>query len=301
MSVVDVIIVTWNDRANTCLALDSLFALDEVESDPEFARAIVSDNGSVDGTVEYLERRYGRRITVIENGENLGFGAGVNRAIAESSSPYVFLLNPDATVTGGALAELVRFMEEHPHCAMAGPKTLDADGHLAESCGEFDSWIGAYLRSSAWGDWPIFKRFANGAELRSWNYDSERRVDLVIGAAMILRRSVLNDIGAFDERYFMYHEEIDLAKRIADAGYETWFVPTAVATHVGRGSSGGSNVEAMKQRSRRKYWLKHHGAFWYYSLSAALVARYLLYLAVLGALVAFAWQLWMLLRQLSLR
>uniref|UniRef100_E6Q3N7 Putative Glycosyl transferase, family 2 n=1 Tax=mine drainage metagenome TaxID=410659 RepID=E6Q3N7_9ZZZZ len=292
MSNVDIIIVTWNDRENVSLALDSLLALDEVRENPEFARIIVSDNGSADGTVEYLNDTYGNRVQVIENGENIGFGAGVNRALAISNSPYVFLLNPDATLANGALAKLVRFMEEHPRCAITGPKILDADGKLAESCGEFDSWAGAYLRSSAWGNWPIFKRFENGAKLRAWDYNSERRVDLVIGAAILLRRSVLNEIGSFDERYFMYHEEVDLAKRVADSGYETWFVPSALATHVGQGSSGGKSVEALKQRSRRLYWLKHHGAFWYYSLSAALVGRYLLYLGLLWVLLSLVLHRW---------
>ncbi|MGC8486552.1 MAG: glycosyltransferase family 2 protein [Candidatus Baltobacteraceae bacterium] len=292
MNAVDVILVTWNDRENISLALESILALGEVLADPGFARIIVSDNGSVDGTVEYIRRAYGDRVAIIENGKNLGFGAGANRALATSSSPYVCLLNPDATLCDGALAELVRFMEEHPDCAIAGPKILDTEGKTAESCGEFDTWAGAYLRSSAWGDWPIFKRFANGAELRTWNYRSERRVDVVIGAAMMLRRSVLDEIGFFDERYFLYHEEVDLAKRVADSGYETWFVPSAFATHVGQGSSGGNGVESFKRRSRRLYWIKHHGRLWYYALSAALVGRYVLYLGLLWALLALVFHRW---------
>ena len=287
----DVIIVNWNDRENIAVALDSVFALGEIQRDPGFARITVSDNGSSDASVAFLRERYGARIQILENGANLGFGAGVNRAIAVTSAPYVFLLNPDATLTNGALAELVNFMENHPRCAMAGPKTFEADGNLAESCGEFDTWAGAFLRSSAWGDWAPLRRFANGSQLRAWDYNSERRVDLVIGAAVMLRRSVLDEIGTFDERYFMYHEEVDLAKRIADAGYETWFVPTAFATHTGQGSSGGHSVEGYKQRSRRMYWMKHHGALWYYSLGFALVGRYVIYLCIAGAVVYCAWHL----------
>ena len=287
MSVVDVIIVNWNDRENLRIALDSVLALPEVKNDPNFARIVVSDNGSSDGSVPFLRQAYGDRVTVIENGENLGFGAGVNRALEQTHAPYVFLLNPDATVASGALEELVHFMEEHPHAAMAGPKIFQSDGSVAESCGEFDTWPGAFLRSSAWGEWPFLRRYANGARLRSWDYSSARKVDLVIGAAMLLRRSTLREIGAFDERYFMYHEEVDLAKRIADAGYETWFVPSACATHIGQGSSRGRSVEGLKQRSRRKYWIKHHGIFWYYSLVAALIARYALY-AALAAIVLYA-------------
>ncbi len=174
------------------------------------------------------------------------------------------------------------FMEAHPRCALAGPKIYESDGNVAESCGEFDTWVGAFLRSSAWGELPPLRRFANGAALRAWDYSDERQVDLLIGAALMLRRSVFEALGGFDQRFFMYHEEVDLAKRVHEAGYEAWFVPSAEATHSGQGSSGGRGVESYKQRSRRKYWVKHHGRLWYYSLSAALVARYLLYGAILA-------------------
>lgn len=277
MADVDAIVVNWNGRDQTPVALDSLLRSGSV-------RVIVSDNGSTDGSVALLRERYGERITIVENGENLGFGAGVNRGAKAGSSPFLFLLNPDANVHDGAIEALAAFMQAHPKCAIAGPKVFESGGGVAQSCGEFDTWAGAFLRSSAWGEWPIFRRFANGASLRGWNYGTPRRVDLVIGAAMMVRREVFEQLGGFDERYFMYHEEVDLAKRVADAGFESWFVPDARASHIGMGSSGGKNVERWKTQSRRYYWIKHHGRFWYYSLSAALVARYVLYLAVLAGI-----------------
>ncbi|MBV9737569.1 MAG: glycosyltransferase family 2 protein [Candidatus Eremiobacteraeota bacterium] len=286
MSTVDVILVNWNDADNLIAALDSVFALPEIKADPDFASVTVSDNGSTDDSLARVQQRYDSRVQIVENGRNLGFAAGVNRAVAQTHAPYLFLLNPDAMVQPGALRSLADFMERHPRCALAGPKIYEADGSIAESCGEFDTWLGAFLRSSAWGEWPWFRRFANAAELRRWDYSNERRVDLLIGAAVMLRRSVFEALGGFDERFFMYHEEVDLAKRVNEAGYEAWFVPSAQATHSGQGSSGGRGVEAYKQRSRRKYWVKHHGRLWYYSLSAALMGRYLLYLASLGGAAA---------------
>ena len=282
---VDAIVVNWNGRSQTPAAVDSLLRSGA-------AHVIVSDNGSADDSVAVFRERYGERITIVENGENLGFGTGVNRGARAGSAPLLFLLNPDAAVHDGAIETLVSFMHAHPKCAIAGPKILETDGRVAQSCGEFDSWMGAFLRSSAWGEWPVLRRFANGASLRGWNYDTPRRVDLVIGAALMIRRDVFEQLGGFDERYFMYHEEVDLAKRVADAGYESWFVPDAQATHIGMASGAASgserahraNVERWKTQSRRYYWIKHHGKLWYYSLSAALVARYALYLAVLAGI-----------------
>jgi len=289
VSRVDVIVVCWNDRDKITTALDSVFALGEVRADPGFVQVIVSDNGSSDGSREFIRARYGERVEIVENGANLGFAAACNRAFAVSSSEYVFLLNPDAELKDGALAEIVAFLDAHPRAGIAGSRIYNYDGTIQQSVGEFDTWVGAFLRSSAWGEWLPFRRFANGASLRDFAYDQPRRVDLAIGAALAIRRDMLEAIGPFDERFFLYHEEVDFAKRAAQAGWETWFVPASEAVHEGMGSARGHyNVEKRKQNSRRKYWLKHHGRGWYYSLVAALVARYVAYAGVLAATVLVA-------------
>ncbi len=286
MARVDVIVVCWNDKDKIATALDSVFALAEVRADPDFAHVIVSDNGSSDGSRDFIRERYGERVTIVENGANLGFAAACNRAFAHGSAPYVFLLNPDAELKDGALANIVAFMDAHPRAGIAGSRIYNYDGTIQESCGEFDTWAGAFLRSSAWGDWPLLRRFANGADLRGFGYDRERRVDLAIGAALLIRRALIAEIGPFDERFFLYHEEVDFAKRAADAGWETWFVPSSEAVHEGMGSAKGQySVEGRKQKSRRKYWIKHHGYAWYAALVAALLLRYVLYLGVVVAAV----------------
>jgi len=285
MARIDVVVVCWNDKEKITTALDSVFALSEVKADPAFAHVIVSDNGSTDGSREFIRARY-PAATIVENGANLGFAAACNRAFAVASSPYVFLLNPDAELKDRALAEIVAFLDAHPRCGIAGSRIYNYDGTVQQSVGEFDTWVGAFLRSSAWGDWPALRRYANGAGLRDWDYDSERRVDLAIGAALAIRRALIDEIGPFDERFFLYHEEVDFAKRAAAAGWETWFVPRSEAVHEGMGSARGQySVDARKQRSRRAYWIKHHGVTWYAALSAALVGRYALYAGVAAGAV----------------
>jgi N-acetylglucosaminyl-diphospho-decaprenol L-rhamnosyltransferase len=283
---IDVIIVCWNDKQKIATALDSVFALSEVRADPGFANVVVSDNGSTDGSPDFIRDRYGDRVTILENGANLGFAAGCNRAFEQTSSPFVFLLNPDAELKDYSLANMVAFLDAHPRCGIAGSRIYNYDGTVQQSCGEFDTWAGAFLRSSAWGELQPFRRFANGAGLVDFHYDRAQRVDLVIGAALAIRRTLFDEIGMFDERFFLYHEEVDFAKRAAEAGWETWFVPTSEAVHEGMGSAKGQyNVEARKQVSRRKYWIKHHGYAWYFALVAALVTRFVLYLAVAGGLL----------------
>ena len=283
---VDVIVVCWNDKEKIATALDSVFALREVIEDPAFANVVVSDNGSSDGSREYVAERYGGRVKIVENGANLGFAAACNRAFAATRSEYAFLLNPDAELNDGALREVVAFMDAHPKCGIAGSRIYNYDGSVQQSVGEFDTWAGAFLRSSAWGEWPVLRRFANGASLRDFQYDEPRQVDLAIGAALALWRATMDEIGYFDERFFLYHEEVDYAKRAAEAGWETWFVPASEAVHEGMGSARGQyNVEKRKQASRRKYWIKHHGRAWYYGLAGALIGRYALYAGVLAGAV----------------
>ena len=287
MARIDVIVVCWNDRGKIATALDSVFALSEIVRDPGFANVIVSDNGSTDGSRDFVRERYGDRVTIVENNANLGFAAACNRAFRHGSAAYAFLLNPDAELKDGALEQIVIFLDAHPRAGIAGSRIYNYDGTIQPSCGEFDTWAGAFLRSSAWGEWPPFRRFANGASLRAFPYDAARRVDLAIGAALAIRRALIAEIGPFDERFFLYHEEVDYAKRAADAGWETWFVPASQAVHEGMGSARGQySVEGRKQRSRRTYWIKHHGPLWYAALVAALALRYVLYAGV--AIAAFA-------------
>jgi N-acetylglucosaminyl-diphospho-decaprenol L-rhamnosyltransferase len=289
MSTIDVVVVCWNDREKIATALDSVFGLTEVRHDPGFTNVVVSDNGSTDGSRDYIGERYHGRVQIVENGANLGFAAACNRAFAATSSPYVFLLNPDAELHDHALAEIAAFLDDHPRCGIAGSRIYNYDGSVQQSIGAFDTWGGAFLRSSAWGEWPMLRRFANGAGLRDYaTYERPRKVDLVIGAALAIRRSMLDEIGSFDERFFLYHEEVDFAKRAAEAGWETWFVPASEAVHEGMGSARGQySVEKRKQTSRRKYWIKHHGHLWYWSLVGALVGRYALYAGVVaGAVIA---------------
>jgi len=169
---------------------------------------------------------------------------------------------------------------------------VDEDGSIAESCGEFDTWWQSFLRSSAWGELPWFRRQSNGYALRQWDYSTERDVDLVVGAAMFIRTDVFRQLGGFDERFFLYHEEIDFAHRLRDAGKRVVYLPQCVVTHLSeqggsRKTWGRSGVLGWRQRSRRLYWIKRHGRLWYYSLSAALAGRYLLYVAIIAGV--FLW------------
>lgn len=291
MPKVSVVVVSYNaaDELESCLR--SLAVLPEVRRDPNFAQVIVSDNGSSDDSVDRAKAAF-PGVEIVENGANLGFAKGCNVGARHASAPLLFFFNPDAVAHAGLLENAAAYFEGHPEVAMAGAKLLDADGSIAESCGEFDTWWQAFLRSSAWGDLPWFAKQSNGYALRRWDYATERDVDLVVGAAMFVRADVFRQLGGFDERFFLYHEEIDFAHRLRDAGKRVVYLPQCVVTHLSeQGGSqktwGKSGVLGWRQRSRRLYWIKRHGRLWYYSLSAALAGRYVLYVAVIVGVVVW--------------
>ena len=291
MPKVSVIIVSYNaaDELEACLS--SLADLPEVKADPDLAQVIVSDNGSTDDSVVRAVRVL-PSAKVIENGSNFGFAKACNVGARVAAAPLLLFLNPDARATPGLLQNAVAYFDVHADVAMAGAKLINEDGSLAESCGEFDTWWQAFLRSSAWGELPWFRKQSNGYRLRQWDYSTERDVDLVVGAAMFIRTQVFRSMGGFDERFFLYHEEIDFAHRLRKRGYRVVFLPQCVAMH--KSEQGGSRktwgklgVLNWRQRSRRLYWIKHHGRLWYWTLSAALVGRYVVYAAVIvGVIVA---------------
>ena len=288
---VTVIVVSYNaaDELESCLR--SVAALSEVRSDATFAQVIVSDNGSADDSVARARAAF-RGVEIIENKANLGFAKACNIGARHATAPLLFFLNPDARAHDGLLENAVGYFDAHPDVAMAGAKLLNDDGSLAESCGEFDTWWQAFLRSSAWGELPWFRKQSNGYALRQWDYSTERDVDLVVGAAMFIRREVFERLGGFDERFFLYHEEIDFAHRLRDAGLRVVYLPQCVVTHKSeqggsRKTWGKSGVLDWRQRSRRLYWIKRHGTFWYYSLSAALAGRYILYVGVVAGVIVW--------------
>lgn len=285
---ISVVVVSYNAAEQLERCLRSLALLPEVLADPSFAQVIVSDNGSRDDSVARAQAAY-PDARIIHNGANLGFAKACNIGARHASAPVLLFFNPDARAQPGLLRNAVDYFDRHPGVAMAGAKLLNEDGSVAPSCGEFDTWWQAFLRSSNWGELPMFRSQSNGFALRQFDYASERDVDLVVGAAMFMRRPVFQELGGFDERFFLYHEEIDFAHRLRDRGLRVVYLPQCAAVHEGEtGGSrqrwGRSGVLRWRQRSRRLYWIKRHGVWWYWSLSAALVGRYVLYAAAAAGL-----------------
>jgi N-acetylglucosaminyl-diphospho-decaprenol L-rhamnosyltransferase len=244
----DVAIVSYRCEA---LLRDCLTALRD-HAPSGALRVHVVDNASGDGTAEMVRREFAE-VELTESERNLGFGAANNVAIAAGSAPYVLILNPDTRVTAGALDALLALMEERSEVGMCGPRLELLDG-------TFDH---ASRRSfptplSALGHFTGLGRRGSGALAAYRAPEVEAGpVEAINGAFMLIRRAALERVGAFDERYWMYMEDLDLCYRFAEAGWVTWFEPSVTVIHIKAGTSG-------RHRRPRLNYAFHYGMFRFY-------------------------------------
>jgi N-acetylglucosaminyl-diphospho-decaprenol L-rhamnosyltransferase len=168
---------------------------------------------------------------VIANEHTLGFGAGINRGVAATAAPYVVASNADIEVTPGAIEALREFANAHPHCGIAAPQLRYPDGRWQPSRRSFPTVRGTLVRRT-----PL-RRILHPERRQRRHYLLDERPaepapsDWFLGAFLFLRRELLDELGGLDEGYHLYCEDIDLAYRAREAGWERWYVPQAVVVH----------------------------------------------------------------------
>lgn len=218
---------------------------------------VVVDNGSTDGTPEFVQERF-PNVKLVRS-ENRGLAAGWNRGMSELNSPrYFLILNADAWMVGDAVDRLVTFADARPDAAIIGPKLLNTDGSLQRSVRGFPTpWRLAteylFLRRLAPGFRPFGASAGVGVDHREV-FDAE----WVTGAAMLVRSEAIAQVGALDEDYFLFGEEVDWCYRFKSAGWNIVYYPEAHVTHVGEASHGGRMVRELA-RSNLRFMAKHHG------------------------------------------
>jgi len=217
---------------------------------------VVVDHGSTDGTVELVRERFAEA-TLIEQ-ENKGFGGGNNAGMRAASGRGDLLLNSDAWLQPGALEALVAFAEAHPDAAMVGPRLLNPDGTLQRSVRGFPTvWRIAteylFLRKLAPGSNTLNAFYGGG-----FAHDEAREADWLYGPCLLVRREAVDEVGPFDEDFFMFSEETDWCYRFREAGWRIHFFPGAEVTHVG-GASHEGRLYRENLRSHLRFFVKHHG------------------------------------------
>ena len=245
-------------------------------------RVIVVDNASSDGTAAMARSEF-PAVELIANASNRGFAAACNQGITASAKDFILILNPDTLVTPAALQALLDVMQAFPRAGACGPRILNPDGSLQPSCRLFPTLPRLLLDEFGLGKLFPRSKFFGGYRLTWWAHDRFREVDQLMGAALLLRRAALEQVGAFDERFFMYFEEVDLCLRLHNAGWKVLFVPDARVMHHGGRSARQVLPEATLYRYRslgafyRKHYPAWHLAVLKVAIGAAVIMRLALY------------------------
>ena len=224
---ISIVIVNYNTARLTAACLESILK-DNWDVDAEI---FVVDNGSSDGSVEMLEEQY-PQVRLIANGENLGFARANNLALREAKGKYVLILNPDTVLPPGTLQKVIRFMDIHPKIGVLGPKLVKADGSMDLACRRsFPTVLDVYLRLLGVDRlFPKSKLFGH-YNLLYLDPSKSYEVDSVAGAFMLVRRQAIDEVGLFDERFFMYAEDLDWCYRFKLAGWKVFYLADVEVLH----------------------------------------------------------------------
>ncbi len=257
-----VIIVSWNVRSYLADCLRSVFA--ELNHAGLNGKVWVIDNNSTDGTVEMVQNLF-PQVHLIVNDNNPGFGAANNQGMAaanEHDPRFHFLLNPDTVVRPGAIGKMVQFMDSHPDVGMSGARLVYGDGRFQHSAFEFPRLGQLYFDL-----FPVPARLyeskMNGRYPRKMYEPSNKafKVDHPLGATMLVRRDVAEATNGFDQAFFMYCEELDWCRRIHEAGWKIYTVPSAEIVHFGGESTGQVAARSVINlwESRARFYKRYYG------------------------------------------
>ena len=238
---ITIIIVNWKVRALVEKCLDSIITHDEGVN----LEIFVVDNDSRDGVAEMIMMEY-PDVKMIALPHNIGFGAANNLAIKQARGRYLCLLNPDTRVTANFFPTMINYMDQHPEVGMAGPKILNPDESLQLSVRRFPDLLSQILILLKLKNILVNNKFLSRYLFGDFDYTKEQAVEQIMGAAMIVRRQVIDKIGMFDEKFFVWFEEVDFCKRVLAGGFQIKYFPEAKVIHYG-GASFNKRTVLRKQ------------------------------------------------------
>lgn len=247
-----IVIVSWNTREllRKCLASIYAYPLDE-----PFEIWVV-DNASTDGSGEMVKQQF-PEVNLIENQNNPGFAGANNQGIRQSCAEFVLLLNPDTEVLPGALKNLMAFMKASPKVGACGSRVLNPDKTL-----QISSYPIPTLSREFWRLFHLDTLWAYGVyDMQKWPTKAPRQVEVLLGACILVRAAVLDEIGLMSEDYFMYTEEVDLCYRIAKSRWQIYWVPNSEIIHYGGQSTRQVSRQMFIQlyKSKVLFFKKHYG------------------------------------------
>jgi len=255
---VSIIIISWNTRDLLAQCLQSLQqAIQNIQ-----AEIIVVDNASKDASAQYVANHF-PDVCLIRNDCNRGFAAANNQGYAVSKGRCILFLNPDTIVHKGSLQSMVHLLDSEDKMGACSCRLLNSDGSVQPNVRHFPSFRAMLQRYTIFKYFGLFESARAFYRMRGFAYNNKAaEVDQVMGAALMVKRAVLQKVGTMDEKLYLYFEETDLCYRIKQAGFRVYFTPDGEITHLARASSsllGSDKVQAMFFKSLFYYFRKHKG------------------------------------------
>ena len=252
----DIIIVNWNAGRQLWECLESIVSANGEGFD--LTRVVVVDNASTDGSIEGLEN-LGLPLTIIRNAENRGFGAACNQGSEGSQADYLLFLNPDIRLFPGSLWKPINFMQQpgHEHIGICGVSHVDEAGRMTTSCARFPTL--KLMFGEMTGLYMLFPKVFPRHFLAENECNRSMEVDQIMGAFFLVRKSVFDSLNGFDERFFVYFEEVDFSLRAKQKGFTSYYLSDVSIFHKGGGTT--EQVKLLRLfyslRSKILYGLKN--------------------------------------------
>ena len=274
MKDINIVIVNYKMKENIEKCLSSLFQ--DLDGSTLDVQVVVVDNSPQDGLGNILKEKFPQVLYVEQTG-NVGFGKSQNRGMKAVEAKYYFALNPDTILHVGqkTLDRFYAFMENNPKVGMSGPKLLYPDGTLQYSCWRFPPFFQPFYQRTKLGKTKHGEKRVAYHHMKDFDHNHTMPVDALMGSAMFVRKEAIDRVGMFDERFFMYYEDIDWSLRMWESGWPVYYLHDVVLTHIhGRGSAKIPGVfrALIKNKLARihvtswfKFLLKWRGNHKYYA------------------------------------
>ena len=181
--------------------------------------------------------------------------------VKNSHGEYILILNPDVFVNEDTIQKMLNYMEKHPEVGVLGPRQLYPDGTVQDSCRRDMSLYDLFLKRTFLGKLPFFRKRVNDYTMKDFDHSKTREVDLLVGSCFLIPREVYEQVGGFDERYFLFMEDFDLCKEVRELGKKIVYYPEAEVTHNHKRLSGGSVFGLI---GKKVFWIHMSSAVKYF-------------------------------------
>lgn len=256
-SLISIVLVVTTEEKELLQCLVSLFTLHNAKEQP--IEVVVADNNPSARLWRVISKKF-PQVKYINTGGNIGFGPANNVGATQATGEYLFFLNSDTEMEPGAITELVKFFKTHPKAGVVAPTLLTMEGERYPDQGSAElTPLAAIAAHSIFNRmWPT-NPIAHSYWLRDSDVTKPRQLAVVPGTALAVRRQVFEEIGGFDEQFFLYFEESDFCRRVRQKGWQVWMIPQSKFRHIWHAATRSSKYNRIFKESRYKYFKKYYG------------------------------------------